>query len=303
MAWPEASHDSRPTISNSQSEPSTWHGSLVNEMEMRPLQLAQLRNFDYFVRLAGQHQLRYYIIGGSLLGAVRHNGFIPWDDDIDVALPRPDFDRLSSIMQDDSITPDDASVNHTWTDYRTNAAYPWVFAKLGLSGTRYYEYRIQHLALPHTVAIDVFPLDGVPSGRTSRSLHRVACRLLQLRISDGARRSPTRATLVRLLTVIPRSWAIRAYEVVVSLAPYNSSSLVANLAGISGYVRNIMPKSWFEQADYLMFEGRRVSAPGMWHQYLQQIYQDYMRLPPESERTSHHNARWDLEAEPHTREA
>lgn len=248
----------------------------------------QLGILGYFMQLAEQYQLRYFVTGGTLLGAVRHEGFIPWDDDVDVAMPRPDFERLAALMRGQ------ASVDHTWSDWRTNSDYPFAYAKLGLVGTEYSEYRTEHLSMPHTVAIDIFPFDGVPSNKALRVLHRMACRVLQLRIGSGSRRPWMRAALVRLLTVLPRAWAVRSYERVVTSVPYDSSTLVANVAGLSGYTRNVMPRSWFAEVAYLPFEGLQVAAPAGWHQYLEQIYRDYMSLPPESKRHSLHEARWNL---------
>lgn len=238
--------------------------------------------------LAGQHQLRYFVTGGTLLGAVRHEGFIPWDDDIDVAMPRPDYERLVALMRRH------VDAHHTWSDYHTNSDYPFVYAKLGLAGTQYYESRTEHLSMPHTVAIDIFPLDGVPLNRALRLIHHIACRLLQLRIASRSRRTWIRAALVRLLTVLPRAFAVWSYERVVSSVPYDHSGLVGNVAGLSGYTRNVVPWSWFGQGTYLTFEGVRVPAPAMWRPYLGQIYYDYTSLPPESERRSLHEARWSL---------
>jgi phosphorylcholine metabolism protein LicD len=240
------------------------------------------------MQLAGQHQLRYFVTGGTLLGAVRHQGFIPWDDDIDVVMPRPDFERLSALMRREP------TADHTWSDFRTTSDYPFAWAKLGLAGTQYLEYRTEHLSMPHTIAIDVFPLDGVPFSRALRLLHHIACRVLQVRIASGARRSWIRAAIVRLLTVLPRSWAVWSYERVVFAVPYDRSRLVANVAGLSGYERNVVPRAWFGQVTYLQFENQLVAAPAMWHQYLRQLYDDYMRLPPESEQRSPHEPRWDL---------
>lgn len=238
--------------------------------------------------LAAQHRLRYFVTGGTLLGAVRHEGFIPWDDDIDVAMPRPDYERLTALMHGGT------DVRHTWSDYHTSSDYPFAYAKLGLAGTEYYEYRTEHLAMPHTIAIDIFPLDGVPLSGPMRLLHHIACRLLQIRIASGSRRTWGRAALVRLLTVLPRSWALWSYERTVSAFPYERSGLVANVAGLSGYTRNVVPQSWFEQVTHLTFEGLPVAAPAKWHQYLGQIYHDYMSLPPEALRHNRHGARWSL---------
>ena len=263
------------------------HDHLVRD-ELRPLQLAELEVLDHFIKLTAQHQLRYFATGGTLLGAVRHKGFIPWDDDVDVVMPRPDFERLSAVMRNEP------GINHTWSDFHTSSDYPFVYAKLGMLGTQFYEYRTEHLSMPHSVAIDIFPLDGVPDNRLRRLLHRVALRLLQLRISASSRRPWRRAILARLLCIVPRSSSVRAYELLSSWAPYESSRFIGNLAGHSGYVRNIVPKSWYFAIEQLPFETLTVAAPSMWDAYLRHIYGDYMSFPPDWKRRGRHKAKWAL---------
>lgn len=262
---------------------------VASDASLRDLQRMQLDIFRYFVRSATQHGLRYYVIGGTLLGAVRHRGFIPWDDDIDVAMPRPDFDRLRLLMHAR------AEPRYEWDDYCTNPAYPFVYGKLGRIGTRYYEYRTRHLAMTHRVAIDVFPLDGVPSAPGRRLIHGAASRVLQVRLSADARRTGVRASVARATKVLPRRHAVRGFERLAHSITYGDAEFVANLAGISGYQRNIMPKSWFGHPEAVRFEDMTVAAPSRWDRYLAHIYGDYMQLPPEGERSSHHGAVWELE--------
>ncbi|MHB8397569.1 MAG: LicD family protein [Candidatus Limnocylindrales bacterium] len=262
---------------------------MVSDVSLRQLQLVELDILRYFVRSVTEHGLRYYMIGGTLLGAVRHRGFIPWDDDIDVAMPRPDYDKFRLIMHAG------AGSGYEWDDYSTSADYPFVYGKLGRVGTRYHVRRTRHLVMAHEVAIDVFPLDGVPSASGPRLMHSAACRILQLRLSADVERSEARASVARTLKVFPRRSAVGGFERLAHSVEYHGSRFVANLGGISGYRRNVMPKSWFGQAESLPFEDMLAAAPTQWHRYLTHVYGDYMQLPPEVERASHHGATWELE--------
>ena len=97
--------------------------------QLRDLQLVELEILREFVRVCEAHGLRYYLAYGTLLGAVLHRGFIPWDDDIDVTMPRPDYERFARICASE-LRP-----GFTWQSYRTDRHYPFLFGKLLKDGT------------------------------------------------------------------------------------------------------------------------------------------------------------------------
>ncbi len=122
--------------------------------KIKKLKEIELELFKQFVRICEKNSLRYFVVGGTALGAVRHKGFIPWDDDIDVALPRGDYEKFLSIAQ--SWLPE----NMFLQTYITDKNYPNPFAKLRRSDTAFIEKSASRIKMNHGVYIDIFPLDG-----------------------------------------------------------------------------------------------------------------------------------------------
>lgn len=121
---------------------------------MNDLQKCQLEILKEFIRVCTKHHLQYYLVGGTCLGAVRHQGFIPWDDDIDVAMPRKDYD-LFITMQDQMKPP------YFIQTYRSDPNYIYNYAKVRDSSTTFIENYFACHQINHGVWIDVFPLDGI----------------------------------------------------------------------------------------------------------------------------------------------
>jgi lipopolysaccharide cholinephosphotransferase len=249
----------------------------------RQLQLTELGIFKEFQRICERHSLTYYLLGGSLLGAVRHGGFIPWDDDIDVGMPRPNYERFASLCDTE------LGSQFAWQTYRTEPRYPFIFGKLLRNDTLLHDRITQHLPIRHCVSIDVFALDGIPRRAVSRGLHKWTIKLCKLKLGSGMRsRGPKRA-LAMATRVIPRAWAIAVCEMLARRFPYDDSQIVANLGGAYGYRREAVPKEWLGEGAKLQFEDVKAFGPKEWDKYLTHIYGDYMRLPPEGKRKSDHD--------------
>jgi hypothetical protein len=136
--------------------------------ELRHVQLEVLAEFDHLCR---RHGLTYYLAYGTLLGAIRHGGYIPWDDDIDVMMPRRDYDRLHDVFAH-------APPAHVTLDSpKTRTDWPFPYAKVADDRTELFEPLED--PLPLAVNLDVFPLDALPSNRLSRGLQSRALRLLR----------------------------------------------------------------------------------------------------------------------------
>jgi lipopolysaccharide cholinephosphotransferase len=249
--------------------------------DLRELQLVELDVLREFARRCDAASLRWFVIGGTLLGAVRHRGFIPWDDDIDVALPRPDFDRFEALYGRS------ADPAYTWQSCRTDPAYPFAYGKLGRTGTCIVEPAIAHLPIRQPVHVDVFVLDGAPGSMLARGLHALIVKLAVTTLGARIRRTGVRR-IAYPLRLVPRSWAIRLVDRLAGAFPYDRSPSVVNAGGAWGYGRECQPRGRFEPAATLEFEGLPVPAPGRWHEYLSQVYGDYQRLPPPDQRRPRH---------------
>ena len=122
--------------------------------DIQKVELDMLRNF---VQICDALGLTYYLVCGSALGAVKYKGFIPWDDDVDVALPRADYERFCDQAPD--FLPEGIFLQN----FRTDHAYPRIYSKLRNSSTTYIEKTTKHIKMNHGAFIDIFPLDGYPS--------------------------------------------------------------------------------------------------------------------------------------------
>ena len=249
---------------------------------LRDLQLVELDIFREFVRLCNASGLRYYLAYGTLLGAVRHRGFIPWDDDIDVTMPREDYERFVRLCVSE-LRP-----GFRWQSYVTDDQYPVWFGKLIKSDTLLRQASAQHLALQQSVFVDVFPLDGLAAGRMQAVLQRVIVRLARLRLGAGLRRSPFKGRLVQVTRLLPRRLVIALGEWVIRRYPAGASARWICFGGPYAYSRQSFPSKWFGTGAALAFEGLSVIGPAEWDRYLGQLYGAYMTLPPPDQRVSHH---------------
>lgn len=129
----------------------------LTDEERRALQLNELEILQEFKRVCKANHLEYYLTAGTLLGAVRHQGFIPWDDDIDVAMPRRDFEKLALLCRSH------LKEGFYYQDCRTEKDYPYYFAKIRREGTEVLEPCLEAFNIRKGQYIDIFPLDGCPS--------------------------------------------------------------------------------------------------------------------------------------------
>ena len=265
------------------------------KLTLKEIQERELSMMRLFVSLCERHGLTYWLGGGTLLGAVRHKGFIPWDDDIDLMMPRYDYDRLMQYA--DEI---DSTGRYRLASYELgNLNYP--FAKIYDTDTvirkLYDEDKTET-----NIWIDIFPLDGMPDDEKEvkkiyarTMLARRILRLKQARDGEGktaVRRllKPMAKVLLRpvddesLLKYIDKN--CRAYSV-------EESHYMGGIAnGYGPWER--MPKKPFLKPCRLEFEGEEVSVPGCWDYYLKRLYGDYMQLPPEEKRQCHEMDVWAL---------
>lgn len=249
---------------------------------LRDLQLVELSVLRELLRVCEAHGLRYFLAYGTLLGAVRHRGFIPWDDDIDVTMPRSDYDRLGHICGS-GLRP-----GFRWQSYSTDRDYPHLFGKLVRDGTVLTQEPTAHLPIQHSVYIDVFPLDGCAGGRWSAVTQRVVLRLIRGRLGVSIRRGSFNHAIAQLTRVIPRSMAIAAFERMVRSIPAEGSARWICVGGPYGAVRQTFPSVWFGAGAPQVFEDVAAIGPLEWDKYLNRLYGDYMTPPPVAKRTSHH---------------
>jgi len=257
------------------------------------VQLGVLSHLDRLCRAQG---LTYYLAYGTLLGAVRHGGFIPWDDDVDVMMPRADYERLL-----DTFTST-APVHLSLGSPRTQAGWPLPYAKV--SDVRTVLVEPFEVPVPMGVNVDVFPIDPLPSGALRRRAQTTVLRrlgwALELKyISADRGRAWHGARAIRLGKPVLRWVPMRVLVGLLSrCAQWSGPSSCWRPAGPVGVrVGSFdwsVPQSSLGVPVDVDFEGLRCLAPADADQVLSAMYGDYRILPPESDRLSHHafTAHW-----------
>ncbi len=132
--------------------------------ELRELQLAELENMRMFSEICDKHNLRYFLIGGTMLGAIRHKGFIPWDDDMDVGMPRPDYERFIEIA------PQELPEGFAFLNYKKNEDYKRYFSRV-VNLSVIVTNKSNTKTIEENAWLDIFPFDGMPEGSFGRKLH------------------------------------------------------------------------------------------------------------------------------------
>lgn len=256
----------------------------------KKLQEKILKIFIEFKKICEDNGLKYYLIGGSCLGAVRHKGFIPWDDDIDVGMPREDFTTFCRIA------PQFLSQNLFLQTYESDPQYYFEFAKIRDSNTTYLDSGMKQLDINHGIFMDIFPLDSYPNSLFSKFKLRFNRALydnyIQLRHSkiEPENRSVQKKIMQKLSCRIVKS-EIQAKASRTALFQQVSNKpgkFVANYYG-AWAKKEICPTRWFGDGISASFEGYDVKIPKEYDSYLSQLYGDYMKLPPIEKRVSHHH--------------
>ncbi len=257
----------------------------LGDADLASLQSCELQILTAFDHFCMQHNLQYYLSEGSILGAVRHGGFIPWDDDIDVMMPRADFRRFVQMGIEGKL-PADLNL-----DCFTSNPKHWVFgAKLQLTTqTKFHLPRVAHVAQYDGPYIDVFPVDGVlnPSGLRF-SIQAILLRALRRALfmssgrSRGLRKKPLARIPLYLLTRMVKTTTIHGWVTWVQ-TKFNNGAGAQHWANLCTYYpidREVFPKEWFGAGKRVLFEGHPFLVPLEAERMLERIYgPDYLQVP------------------------
>lgn len=261
---------------------------------IRKVQEAHLLLLKEFISICEKYQLRYYFVGGSLIGVLRHKGFIPWDDDIDVGMPRKDYDKFVSLKN--SYSNGFSLANHAnIPDWQFN------FSQF-VDNESEIVVHLNETPRKCNLWIDVYPLDGLPMNPIKRWFHFKKIMLYRYLIQIPNIRTQVdthkvgrpwyEKIMIWLLHYIPLNWLINVDSLLVKmekeLKKYNfdDSPYAGNLVG-KYREKEIMRKEWWGEPVKLPFESIEVSCPAEWDIIEKKIYGDYMKWPAEKDRVSH----------------
>ena len=274
--------------------------------ELRDLQITETKMFFELLDFFAKNNIRYYALAGTFLGAVRHKGFIPWDDDIDIGIPRNDYDKLIKLVKEDK------KIGKLVVKYylfdQSLIHYP---LRVICPDVKVYQRQGENIVETEPW-ITIFPLDGMPENSFLRYIH---CRLLLWerkkfisarfeKIIDPARenKSAIRKFIVKILNttkiykLLGEKRTFESMDRMLKKYPVDSSNYVFTLMG--GYkLKELFPKSVFGKGAEYQFEGRKIIGPEDYETYLTQIYGDWRTPLPPSERGHHYKLKKNQDSE------
>ena len=255
---------------------------------MTESQNMMLQMMQWFDNICRNNNLSYYIMSGTMLGAIRHKGFIPWDDDADIGMPRPDYNKFLEIVEKD--TSDKYIVE---SPKKCKPDYAWPFAKIYNKDTTVVEKSGTPIA--RGVWIDIFPLDGIGCNIASVLYKYIKIRLLlkilkMNKLENKKRSLFKRAVLFIFMQTINKLYSnqnlIKKIDTVYSEKDYLKSKLIGDLVWGRGATGVMLKSIWGKPTEY-EFCGSMLYGIEKYDMYLKKIYGNYMELPPVEKRVNH----------------
>jgi lipopolysaccharide cholinephosphotransferase len=259
----------------------------LTQSETRRLQFVLLEMLLELDRICKKHDIRYCIIAGTLLGAVRHKGFIPWDDDLDVAMIRGEYERFREICEAEL-----DGERFFFQDNTTDMCYFWGYGRLRRKDSVFVRVGQEHLKMKTGIFLDIFPIDNVPDFPPLRALFAGYCfflrKVLYARVGVVSDKRLVIRVVYRCLKTIPIDWAFNRLS---GLQNYgrNRETKYARILTFPtpkgrpfGYLRK-----WYIDTVDIEFETHSVAGIRDWDEYLTYKFGDYMTKPPPEQQHGH----------------
>lgn len=258
----------------------------LSKEELRQIQMIQLEMLIEVDRICKKCGIRYNIIAGTLLGAVRHGGYIPWDDDADVALLRQEYEKFREACKTEL-----DQERFYFQDNRNTKGYRWGYGKLRRKGTVFLREHQEHMPYEQGIFIDIFPLDHVPDSYLFRKWHNIQCfcirKLLWSEVGKKAEKCAGMRCWYALLSKIPVGLIFRYYNRFMKYWNKKETGFVRILTFPTPNTEYGYYKKWYEQSSDYLFEGKVFKGIKDYDAYLEFKYGDYMQLPPKEKQKTH----------------
>lgn len=244
--------------------------------ERRQIQLHMLMEIDDFCR---KHHIRYSLAYGTLIGAIRHKGFIPWDDDVDIMMPLPDMLKFKALFESETMC---------YCDVDVDSKYQYAFSRIANTET----YNKDGLvSVTYGICIDLYPVLGLPN-----SIEGVKRFFKQanLELARRLRLIRLRRRLLRcfpIKSIFGFNKAMRRYRDFLFQYPYEKTKYFFTNGG-ELEMRNVYDFDLFAKMTEVLFEGHKFMSVASYDEYLRHFYGDYMQLPPEEERVPYHGGHY-----------
>ncbi len=259
----------------------------MNYLTLDEIHMAEAEMLRWLDSICRNNNITLCLSGGTLLGAIRHHGFIPWDDDIDLMIARNEYDRLLDILE---MTPNERYEVASMRDHQSTFAYAKIIDK-----AIHLDQDITTQEVTSNLWIDIFPVDGLPDD--SNKIKKVYAKAkffrmgLRVATSHDLEAGSTLKRIIKPIVLLPakiigaKYW-LRHLDAFCRKIKFGDTATVGVLCAGYGY-REAMPiKEWVNYVE-VEFEGGKYYAPGCWKHYLENLYGNYMMLPPEEKRHIH----------------
>ncbi len=261
--------------------------------QFRKMQLLQLDMLIELDRVCKANGITYQIWAGTLLGAVRHKGYIPWDDDADIVMLREEYEKFKQCSE--QLNP----AICFFQDHDNDPEYRWQYGKLRRTGTKYVRLGQEHIKCKTGVFVDIFPLDDVPISIIGQMIQDFHCFCLRKILWSEVARVNEKGFMkiwYTLLSKIPVNFVFRQINWYAKRSKNHTKNKVRTLCytaiGKLYYKHPLkerygMPKRWFLKTKEFEFEGKKLTGLADYDEYLTFSFGDYMQLPPEEKRAQH----------------
>lgn len=264
----------------------------MNKMDLRDIQDVELEILKFVSEKCDKNNLRYGLTSGTVLGAIRHGGFIPWDDDIDIVMPRKDYMELLQLSRKENWG--DFIVKTPYTD--KNFVYDYM--KVMDVNTELIEDPNRDKIHTH-IYIDIFPVDGVSGCKLLRRLHFKFVKLAQLLFIatrraryNKNRTSGMKKILWEFIDIVSKNnnCAIKLLDKISKVKDYDNASYAAVVTGQGE--KEVLTREQYTLDGIVEFEGCKFKTYRYPQIYLEKFFGDYMKLPPEDQRRGHDCVAW-----------
>ena len=258
----------------------------LDDKTLREVQLIQLEMLQEVDRICQKCNIHYNIIAGTLLGAVRHGGYIPWDDDADVAMLRDEYEKFRIACKTEL-----DKTRFYFQDHRNTKGYRWGYGKLRRKNTLFLREFQEHMPYAQGVFIDIFPLDSVPDNYLLRSVKNFQyfCvrKVLWSEVGKIAEKNFIKRQIYRFLAQIPEKVIFRYYNRLIHEANCKKTRMVRILMFPTPNSEYGYYRCWYENSIDIKFEGINFKGIRDYDSYLSFKFGDYMKLPPPEYRKVH----------------
>ena len=259
---------------------------ILNKLQQEELLI--LKKVDYVCK---KNNINYFLVGGTLLGTVRHKGFIPWDDDLDIGMLRKDFNKFLNVCQDE--LGDQFLLD--W--FSTNKNYWLPFAKIRLKNTIYQEYYMQNNCELMGIWLDIFPIDNASKKHNNWQKFQFFFTMI-LKFALAEKQGITminnkfKRILLKTFCLLPKRFILWLQLKIMTFNKNDNSKYLINLGSQYGYKKQTHLREKYFPVKELEFNGKKYPVPNDYDYVLTKIYgPNYMELPPLEKRITHNPIR------------